>query len=339
MIRSWLRAHRSALATVTSGTVICAVIATVAVISNGYRAQRLDLGDGAVWVVNEARQAIGRANTQVFELNTAVRSASAQIDVLQSGETVLLVDHARSALDIIDPSTSAVTDSVPLPPGTGTVALGGGRVVIETGGDVWFVPLADLTTFDAESDPDLSLGADAVTSVNTDGDLFVFSPETSSVYRVPATSETVTETTEVAEPAGGVQLSSVGSDFVLLDEAESSVRFAGRTVPLPESAGARLQQPSLSGDRALVGVDDGLVAVPQRGGDASFLTDSASGAASRPASVGNCAFGAWSNGSVFTECDGEPVSSELEGFGGAADLVFRSNGDHVLLNDVAGGAA
>ncbi|GGF00408.1 Ig-like domain-containing protein [Mycetocola zhadangensis] len=339
MIRSWLRAHRSALATVTSGTVICAVIATVAVVSNGYRAQRLDLGDGAVWVVNEARQAIGRANTQVFELNTAVRSASAQIDVLQSGETVLLVDNARSALDIIDPSTSTVTDSVPLPPGTGTVALGGGRVVIETGGDVWFVPLADLPTFDAEADPDLSLGADAVASVNTDGDLFVFSPETSSVYRVPATSETVTDTTEVPEPTGGVQLSSVGSDFVLLDEAESIVRFAGRSVPLPEADGARLQLPSLSGDRALVGVDNGLVAVPNGGGDASFLTEDATGAASRPASVGDCAFGAWSNGSVFTECDGEPTLSELEGLAGAADLVFRSNGDHVVLNDVAGGAA
>jgi hypothetical protein len=340
MIRAWLRAHRSALATVTSGTVICAVIATVAVVSNGYRAQRLDLGDGAVWVVNEARQAIGRANTQVFELNTAVRSTSAQIDVLQSGEIVLLVDSARSTLDIIDPSTSTVSESVPLPPGSGTVALGGDRVVVETGGDVWFIPLADLATFDAESDPDLSLGADAIASVNTDGDLFVFAPGTSSVYRVPGSAETVAETTEVPEPAGGVQLSSVGPDFVLLDEAESTVRYAGRTVPLPEgSSGARLQEPSVSGDRALVGVDDGLVAIERGQAEPAVLTEDATGAAARPASVGDCSFGAWSDGSVYSECAGEPAMSDIEGLGGGNKLAFRSNGEHVLLNDLAGGAA
>jgi hypothetical protein len=340
MIRAWISRHRSALATVTSGTVICALIATAAVISDGYRAQRMDLGDGAVWVVNEARQAIGRANTQVFELNTAVRSTSAQIDVLQSGETVLLVDNARSTLDIVDPSTSTIADSVPLPPGEGTVALGGNRVVVETGGDIWFIPVADLATFDAESEPDLSLGADAVSSVNTDGDLFVFAPSTSSVYRVPASSEAATETTEVPKPAGGVQLSSVGDDFVLFDEAESSVRFAGRTVQLPESAtGARLQHASVSGDRALVGVDDGLLTIPRGSPDASVVTDAASGAASAPVSVGDCAYAAWSGGSVLADCDADTVLSELDGVGGASDLEFRSNGDHVLLNDAAGGAA
>ncbi|MFU8945564.1 Ig-like domain-containing protein [Mycetocola zhadangensis] len=339
MIGAWFRKHRSALATVTSGTVICAVIATVAVVSNGYRAQRLDLGDGAVWVANEARQAIGRANTQVFELNSAVRSTSAQIDVLQSGQTVLLVDYTRSTLDIIDPATSSVTESIPLPPGDGTVALGGDRVVVETGGDIWLIQLADLQGFDAESEPDLSLGAGVVTSMDADGNLFAFSPDTSSVYRVPASSDTVTETTEVPEPEGGVQLSSVGDSFVLLDEAEAAVRFAGRTVPLPESSGARLQEPSISGDSALIGVDTGLLAVGQGGGDATIMTDGAAGAAVRPARIGNCSFAAWSDGSVFRECDNEPVMSALEGLGAGADLRFRSNGEHVLLNDVSAGAS
>ncbi|WP_108962475.1 Ig-like domain-containing protein [Mycetocola zhujimingii] len=339
MFVAWLRRHRSLLATLMSGTVICALIATVAVISDGYQAQKLELGDGAVWVVNQEKQAIGRANTQVFELNTAVRGTSSQIEVLQSGETVLFVDRVRSTLDIVDPTTSEITESVPLPPGEAAVALGTERLVVEAGGDIWFVPLGDLAAFDSESAPALSLGADAVTSVNADGDLFVFAPETSSVYRVPAGSDAATDVTEVAEPAGGVQLTSVGEDFVLLDEAESSVLFNGRTVQLPVATGARLQAASLSGDRALVGIDDGLVAVDRRSGNLRVLTDTATGAATPPMSVGDCAFGAWSDGSVFTECAGSGAMSAIEGVSAGADFAFQTNGGHVLLNDVAGGTA
>ncbi|MDQ2698634.1 MAG: hypothetical protein M3Y46_07555, partial [Actinomycetota bacterium] len=68
MVRAWFKQHRSLVATATSGTVIAALIATVAVVSNGYTAQRVDLGDGAVWVANSAQQALGRANTEVLEL-------------------------------------------------------------------------------------------------------------------------------------------------------------------------------------------------------------------------------------------------------------------------------
>lgn len=339
MIRAWIRKHRSTLATLASGTVICAVIATVAVVSDGYRAQRLDLGDGAVWVVNESRQAIGRANTQIFELNTAVRSTSSQVDVLQSGENVLVVDGAKSTVEIIDPTTSEVTDSVPLPPGETTVALGTDRFIVESGGDVWLVPLADLATFDAESEPTLSLGAEAVSSVNTDGDLFVFAPDTSSVYRVPAGSDAAAETTEVPAPSGGVQLSSVGSDFVLLDEAAGSVSFAGRTAQLPVNSGARLQLPSVSGDRVLVGVDDGLLAISRRGGEPQVLTEAAAGAPTRPIAAGDCAFGAWSDGSVYSECDSDASLSKIDGVSAAAGLAFQRNGDHVLLNDTVGGDA
>jgi hypothetical protein len=116
MIRQWVRSRRSFLATLTSGTVICGLIATIAIVSSGYRAQQLDLGDGAVWVVNQERQAVGRANTQVFELNAGIKADSEQLDVLQDGETVLLLDGGRSSIDIIDPATASVVKSVPLPP-------------------------------------------------------------------------------------------------------------------------------------------------------------------------------------------------------------------------------
>ena len=141
-----LKAHRAALASVVSGTAVAAVVAVVAIVSSGYTAQRLDLGDGSVWVANNQDQAIGRANPQVLELNSVVETNGTDLDVLQSGATVLLVDRAENSLDIIDPATSTVSETVALPPDRPEVFLAGDRVVVhERGtGEVWIVPLPGL---------------------------------------------------------------------------------------------------------------------------------------------------------------------------------------------------
>ncbi len=52
MLRSWLSAHRSLVATATSGVLIAAVVATIAIVSTGYTAQKMQLDDGSVWVAN-----------------------------------------------------------------------------------------------------------------------------------------------------------------------------------------------------------------------------------------------------------------------------------------------
>jgi len=103
--REWLSGHRSLVATATSGSVIAALVATVAIVSTGYSAQRLDLNDGSVWVANGSAQVIGRANTQVLALNTVVASSGADIQTIQRGATVLLFDRTDSKVDIVDPST------------------------------------------------------------------------------------------------------------------------------------------------------------------------------------------------------------------------------------------
>ena len=92
------------------------LVATIAVVSSGYEAKRLDLSDASVWVANSARQVIGRANTEVRALDTVVESAGTDIDVVQDGSNVLLVDATNSRVDIVDPATAEVVESVPLPP-------------------------------------------------------------------------------------------------------------------------------------------------------------------------------------------------------------------------------
>ena len=138
--------------------------ATVAVASTGYEAQRLDLDDGTVWVANGSRTAVGRANTDVAELNAAVRSTGGDLSVAQSSDAVLMVDRSSATVGIVDRATSTVGDSVPLPPESPDVLLSGDRAVVVSGGtgELWSQPVSELSSFSAEDDADLSLGEDAV---------------------------------------------------------------------------------------------------------------------------------------------------------------------------------
>src|SRR6478609_445353 len=113
---SWFAAHRSLVATVTSGTVVAALVATLAIVSSGYTAQRMDLTDPSVWVVGGERQAIGRANTEVLELDSVIETDAEDPKMAQFGGTALLVDEASATLQQLDPATSTLGDDIALPP-------------------------------------------------------------------------------------------------------------------------------------------------------------------------------------------------------------------------------
>jgi len=338
MFRTWLRAHGSTAVTVVSGTAVAALIATVAVVSSGFTAQRVDLGDAAVWVVNQSRQAIGRANTEVLELNTAVEASSARIEVLQDDGDVLLVDHGNSSIELVDPASAAVTETVPLPPGDVDVWLSDKRVTIASGGDVWLVPLAGLDDFDAGGDPTLSLGEDAVATVAESGDLFVVSPDAGEVYRVPPGEETVSHTDDVdlGDDPGDVQITAVGQDWAVL--ADDVIYTARARVPLPDLSSPVLEEPRGSGSTVLVSHRSGLLRVPLGGGDPRTLVDVGGGAPARPVTVDGCAYGAWADGAIARDCvDEDAVTDAVTVSSGIPALAFAVNGDHVVLNDAAGG--
>lgn len=340
MFRQWFRSRRSLIATMTSSTAIFALIATIAIISTGYRAQQLDLGDGAVWVTNEERQAVGRANTQVFQLNAGIKADSEQLDVLQEGETVLLLDAGRSSIDVIDPATTKIVDSVPLPPGTTDVRLADGRVTVLADGDVWLIPVDDLSSFDAEADPTLSFGTGAIGSVAPGGDLFVFSPDAAELYRVSAGEDTVGSTTrlDLGDESEEFDLTSVGSDPVLLDVTANRLLVRGATIGLGDVTGAVLPQPSASGSAVLLGVDGGLLSVPLTGGQPTEVVSGTAGAPVRAVAIADCEYAAWSGGDVFERC-GRATSETTIGIAGSSSLQFRANGDHVVLNDATSGAS
>src|ERR1700712_2940222 len=169
MFRQRFVAPRSLILTIVGGVVITALVTAFAITSTGFTAQQLNLNDSSVWVANGTQQAIGRANTTVHQLNSVVSSTGNDLDVLQNSSTVMLVDHADSKLQIVDPATSTITQTVPLPPGQPQVFLSKSNVVILAAatGQVWITPLAQIASFSSQSPPLLSLGPDVVASMDS----------------------------------------------------------------------------------------------------------------------------------------------------------------------------
>ncbi|MET1043420.1 MAG: Ig-like domain-containing protein [Microbacteriaceae bacterium] len=347
MIWAWLAARKTGVATATSGGLIAALVAAVAIVSTGYTAQKLELSDGSVWVPNGTEQVVGRVSTEVLALNTVVEATGSELEVVQDGATVLMIDRGNSKLDVIDPATSQSVESVPLPPENPAVFLAGERVVIHAQGtgEIWIVPVADIASFDPESEAQLSLGVDSVSSVDDNGRLTVFSPDTRTVYQVPAAQSDVVETTDrtsIGEDTGEYAVTSVAGRWMVLDVAGDQVETAGGVVDLAgvTDGDGRLQLPHVDGSSVLVAHGSGLVRVPLDGTDTEVVLDGQAGSPARPTVVDGCEFAAWTGGQAWRNCETQPAETlSLAGMPGTGQLAFATNGNRVVLNESGAGAS
>src|SRR4051812_31346825 len=345
MIRQWLAAHRPLVATATSGTVIAAVVATLAIVSTGFTSQKLDLGDGSVWVGNNSSQVVGRANPQVLELNTVVRSTGTDLSVVQSGDEVLLIDHTDATVSIVDPATSAAGESVALPPDQPQVFLAGTRVAIYAAGtgELWLLPQSELQSFDATTPATLSLGVGTVVQVAPDGTLVAYSPELGQVYRLDATkSDQVAQRWKVklGSASDEVQITAVGDQWAVLDATTRKLAVDGHTISLSgilsSDSRALLQQPGEAANHVLLATDAGLYSVPFDGGAPAKVVDGESGTPAAPAVLNGCQYAAWTSGSAWRHCAGDRgagTTLSLDSMPGSARLTFLSNQKQLVLND------
>jgi len=345
MIRRWLIAHRSVVMTVTSATLVAALVTTVALMSGGYTAQRTDLNDSSVWVANGGEQFIGRANTSVLELNAVVASDSSDIDIVQDGATVLLFNRGDATIDVVDAATSTIVESVPLPPNQPEVFLAGDNVVIyaQGTGELWILAVAEIAGFDASQEAQINLGADTVVSVDDNGLLFAFSSTGGQIYRVDAALDSAVATTgssSLTTAAGQAQITSVAGTWITLDSQSSRLDIGGRSVELGEyldgATNPRLQAPSSTGSSVLIASSTGLIRVPLDGSLPVRITSDVSGTPATPVVVGSCEFAAWSTGTAWRHCTGGAADGTLltlESMGSGAQIGFRVNGKRVLLND------
>jgi hypothetical protein len=347
MFRKWFRGSRSLIITVVSGVVVAALVTAVAITSTGYTAQQLNLNDSSVWVANGAQQAIGRANTVVKQLNSVVSTTGNDLDVLQSASTVMLVDNADSKLQLVDPATSTVTQTVPLPPNQPQVFLSQDNVVIvaSSTGQIWITPLSQIATFNSQSAPTLSLGANVVASMDTAGTMFVYAPTTRRIERItPDTSQSAVAVASLKLPVKDTfSITSVGGQWALLDATTAKVYVAGASTSLKGTVAEKspaIQLASVTGERILVSGSGGLVAVSLGASNPTTILKGQSGLAARPASVNGCDYAAWTGGRAWRQCaaDGpRGVTMPLSGVAANMKLTLRSNGNRVVLNDSRSG--
>jgi len=348
MFRQWLKSHRSLVLTITGAVVVTALVTAFAIASTGYTAQQLNLNDSSVWVANGTQQAIGRANTTVRQLNSVVSTTGNDLDVLQNASTVMLVDNADSKLQLVDPATSTVTQTVPLPPNQPQVFLSQQNVVIVAAatGQVWITPLAQIATFNSQAAPALSLGPNIVASMDSDGTMYVYSPSAKHVERIePDTSQAVVATALLSLPVKDTfSITSVSGQWAVLDVTTSRVYLAGGSERLRGTVAAKspaIQLPDATGERFLVAGSDGLVAIPLGGATPTTLLTGQSGIPARPDTVSGCDYAAWTGGHAWRQCasDGSTgTTMPLSGTTANMKLTLRSNGNRVVLNDSRSGA-
>ncbi|WP_308468274.1 Ig-like domain-containing protein [Rathayibacter soli] len=345
VIKAWLAAHKSLSVTALSGFTILAVVATIAITSSGYTAQQMQLGDAAVWVSNQSKQLVGRANTEIKQLNSVVAAASSATDVVQSGGTVLLVDHGDNTVGTVDPATASVGKAVPLPAREPAVNLVGPRVAIDSAatGQVWLMNPDALGQFDAQTAPTLDLGGRIVSAVDPSGRFFAYLPETGTVYTIDAaTNDSIaaTDRTRTADKSHSVAVSAVGGQWAVLDSTDGTLSTASGRVNLPAWLGldVALQRAADTGDVVYLASNAGLVAVPLNGGPARTVLRGALGKPAAPVVVDGCVYAAWAGGSTYSRCGGSAgVRGVLSQPTATAALSFRVNQHDVVLNDTDSG--
>lgn len=346
-MRRWLSRHRSAVTTTIGATLVSAVVVTVAVVYPGFESQRLDLNDGAVWVVSSERQAVGRANLQVGELDAVIPGEGTQLSVVQAGPDIVVVDAANATAELVDAARSEIVESVPLPPDAPTLLLAGDSAVVHSGGtgETWVTPRALFADFDPAGVAAFQFGPESVIAALEGFGVIAVSPGLGEVYRFdPDRSLAVEQTWSTPVDAdAALQVTVAGDRWAVLESSARLLHTAGGTIDLSAVIGAggdpRLAAPSATASEVLIAHRAGLVAVALDGGPITELVTGRQGAPSPPAIVADCVFAAWTDGLAWRRCGGEVRELALAAVPATAELAVTVRDDRVVLNDQRGGAA
>ena len=131
---AWLRARPRTLASVGAVTVAAVAIGVLAATYEGEPTTEVDLNDGGVWLTKQSNLLVGHFNNESRLLDGGLRTLSAEYDIAQAGNRILVTDQTEATVTAIDPARVALSDSADLGPGA-RVVLGGPTVatVDETG--------------------------------------------------------------------------------------------------------------------------------------------------------------------------------------------------------------
>ena len=345
---AWLRARPRTLASAGAVTAAAVTLTTMAFVYQGLPTTEVDLHDGGVWVTKQSSLMVGHFNHESKVLDAGLRTTGDDYDILQSGNTVLVVDDTASSVTAIDPAMVVLGDSANVPTGA-DVSLGGSTVSIldRASGDVWLVEANAVGSFQIEgTDPVANVGKGADATVGVDGTVHAVSTETREIITVRLQADgTISEPQRTALPDlpenAEVTISAVGDRPVVLDTSTGTVYVDGKAIVVEGARSAVLQQPSEASNAVTLSTDAALVRVPLDGSEPTTVDAGPEGSPTAPVWLEGCAYAAWSGSARFVrDCSGDAddLTSDIEGVEPTSVLRFRVNRDVIVLNDVVGGA-
>lgn len=324
--------------------VATSVIATMAVLYQGFSTARVDLNDGGVWVTRTNANLIGHLNYPSLIIDSATTAKSADYDILQDGNDVVTFDSGAGTLAQLDPAKVAFSD------GDGSLA-GGSRVALHAGvlaiidaeaNGLYVISPESIAGFAAAGrDPLASLGAGSVVTVSVGGTVFAVSREDSELLTVKAGTATVT-TTKLPKLGQGAALaiSAVGETPVVLDSTSGTIYTPDRTIQVPDAREGRLQAAGAANESVVIATPSGLVKQPLDGGKDTVVPVAAGGTPTDPVWLNGCAYAVWSGTAAYVrDCsdDADDRNQTIPGVGSNPILTLRQNRNVVVINEIATG--
>ena len=83
-----------------------------ALLHEGFPAAEIELESSDVWVSNSQDLRAGRLNAQIQELDASVSLVTADVGILQDGDTVFLHDQTSGSLGRVDPAMTDLRESI-----------------------------------------------------------------------------------------------------------------------------------------------------------------------------------------------------------------------------------
>ena len=329
-----------------AAALMLAALAAAAWLHEGASQADVELDDGGVWVTSTSQHLVARLNYPSRQVDGAIRTTSANFDVTQSADHVLVPDTASSTVSAVDPTTVSLSTGTPLTSGA-AVSQGADRVIAADPAEGTVRASSVDAVGSLSSAPALIENQpDVVAVAGTDGSVHAVSPKTDTITTVPVRGAGWAEAdSESASLTAGtdVAVTAVGGDTIVLERGTGVLHLpGGRTLDLGE-AGLTLQQPGPASDTVLVASRTHLMSVNLDGSGSTSLPASedgepVDGVAAAPVRLGECAYSAWSGSGQFVrQCAGAVETRHDDRLASSAAPVFRVNRDAIVLNDIAEG--
>ena len=336
---------------------VVAVFVVLAVMAEGSPNSDVDLNDGSVWVTNTDidRQLLGRLNPQIQELDLGIPARSTDFDVFQNEDKVFLYvsSGGRSLRQIDVAAGSAAINPIELNADT-KVAFGRDSVALldTESGKGWLRTSETFRGFvQDDAEPDVDVGRGGALAVGTDGTGWFVSRKRRTVTPVTIDQSGLPvrgTARELGSPLGDdLEVTAVGDVPVILDvDAGRLIRPDADPLRVPSSApeSVRLQQPGPASDRVYVATDRGLLAAKLDGGGLDEVRGGVDGPPAAPVVLDGYVHAAWADpkAQAYVRVDASSGDIHAEAIPGVTDgakLVFRTNRDVVVLNDILSGVS